>query len=117
MARHGLISLDDFTVVDGRSDGSYRFRRTTPLYPEWFVMSRAAIDPGIATRVKEALLAMTPDVEAARIARINGFVEPLSLQGMKAAMGGLGISPLDTGNYRVEETIGSARQSTVPPTN
>ncbi len=94
MARDGRISMDEFNVVDRRDDG-FPLVRTTPLYPEWSMMAGSFVDQRVATRLRNALLALTPEHPAAQSARINGFVPPISLNGMKLALAALKIPPFD----------------------
>ena len=49
----------------------------------------------LAQRVKAALLRLTSTTEAARIARINGFVEPLALDEWKVVVAALRIGLSD----------------------
>ena len=95
MARDGRISMDDFNVVDRRDDG-FPLVRTTPLYPEWSVMAGANVERAVANRMRNALMALTPEHPAAQSARINGFVPPISLHGMKLALAALRIPPFDS---------------------
>ena len=95
MAREGQISMDEFNVVDRRDDG-FPLARTTELYPEWSVMAGPNTDPRLATRMRTALLALSPEDRAAQAARINGFVPPISLTGMKMALAALRIPPFDS---------------------
>lgn len=95
MASAGRISLDDFTVVDERHEG-FPLMHTTPLYPEWMAMAGPTVDPALTARVRTALLSLRAGDLAARAANINGFLEPVSLVEMKAALAALRIPPFDT---------------------
>ena len=68
---------------------------TTVLYPEWYVAATAKTDAALAQRVKAALLRLASTTEAARVARINGFVEPLALDEWKAVVAALRIGLSD----------------------
>lgn len=95
MSKNGKISLDDFIIVDQRTDPEIQLLHTTVLYPEWFISATSKTDPNISTQLKEAVLKITPETEAAKAANIHGFIEPISLEGMREAMKALKISPFD----------------------
>ena len=115
MARDGRISMDEFNVVDRRDDG-FPLVRTTPLYPEWSMMAGSFVDHRVATRLRNALLALTPEHPAAQSARINGFVPPISLNGMKLALAALRIPPFDNLDLDTDTTAenGDAPTPSVP---
>ena len=114
MTREGRISMDEFNVVDRRDDG-FPLVRTTPLYPEWFVMAGPAIERSMANRMRNALLNLTPEHPAAQAARINGFVPPISLDGMKLALAALRIPPFDSLEIDPESSA-DADETTTPDT-
>jgi two-component system, LuxR family, sensor histidine kinase TtrS len=93
MAKEGKIRLDHFSVVDQKTDASLPLLHTTRLYPEWFMSSVGKTAPDLAEKVKAAILKLTPQAAAARAARIRGFIEPLSLDGMKEALRALKLAP------------------------
>lgn len=95
MANAGRISLDDVTVVDERHEG-FPLMHTTPLYPEWMAMAGPTVDQAVVDRVQAALYGLRAGDLAARAANINGFVEPVSLVEMKAALAALRIPPFDS---------------------
>lgn len=113
MARAGRISMDEFTVVDRRDDG-FPLVRTTPLYPEWSVMAGPGTDPRVASRMRRALMALTPDDLASQTARMNGFVPPISLTGMKLALAALRIPPFDQLELDPESAAEAGSGNTVP---
>ncbi|GAB6044141.1 phosphate/phosphite/phosphonate ABC transporter substrate-binding protein [Endothiovibrio diazotrophicus] len=91
MQREGKIKLDDFEIVDRRSDDGFPLLHTTALYPEWgFAALPGATD---TDAVKAALFKLKADMPAAQRAHIVGFVEPVSLDGLKAALKALHIAP------------------------
>lgn len=95
MAKEGKIKLDEFEIVDQRSGDGLPELHTTALYPEWYLFSLNGTDAGVAGKIKAASLNLKAGDEAAKDAKITGFVEPISLDGMKAALKALKIEPYD----------------------
>lgn len=95
MQKENKIKMDEFVVVDKVVDSSFPFVRTTVLYPEWYMSSLKGTDATKADKVKKAIMSLKADDEAAKTAKINGFIEPVSMDGMKAALKELKIKPYD----------------------
>ena len=95
MDKKGEIKINDFVVVDSRTDPELPFLHTTELYPEWCLVTAANTDPQLAETLKAAVLKIKPDSKAAQTAEINGFVEPLSYQMMVEMMKALKIPPFE----------------------
>jgi ABC-type phosphate/phosphonate transport system substrate-binding protein len=95
MAREGKIRLGNFTVVDQQRDSGFPLLHTTPLYPEWYIVSTAQTAPEIAAAVKTAALKLDAGNPAARSAQIRGFVEPIALDSMKDALRALKLPPYE----------------------
>ena len=95
MEKEGKLKVADFEIVDQKSGDNFAPVHTTVLYPEWYVAATAKTDAALAQRVKAALLRLTSTTEAARVARINGFVEPLALDEWKAVVAALRIGLSD----------------------
>jgi twitching motility protein PilJ len=76
MAKEGKISLDDFRVIDPMED-DFPFLRSTRLYPEWPMAKAAGTDDALASKVADALKALSKDSPAAQAASIVGWVDPL----------------------------------------
>jgi ABC-type phosphate/phosphonate transport system substrate-binding protein len=93
MEKEGKIRLEDFEVVAPRSDGNFPFPHTTALYPDWYITAMPDMDAALAAQVKAALLKLGPASEAVKAAQIRGFVEPLPIEPMKAAMRALKVLP------------------------
>lgn len=93
MEKEGKIKIEDFVIVDKRDDPGFPFLHSTTLYPEWFFSVTPKTDPKMAARVKTALLKMSHDTKASKEAGINGFVNALSLDGLKQAMKALKVAP------------------------
>ena len=95
MEKEGKLKVADFEIIDQKSGDNFAPVHTTMLYPEWYVAATAKTDAALAQRVKAALLRLTSTTEAARVARINGFVEPLALHEWKAVVAALRVGLSD----------------------
>jgi ABC-type phosphate/phosphonate transport system substrate-binding protein len=95
MAKEGKIALADFVVVDARQNGDFPIIHSTDLYPEWYLSVMPQVAPEVLARIKTALLHLTADMPAARSADVQGFVEPLPLDGIKEALRLLKMPPYD----------------------
>ncbi|ETX00894.1 MAG: hypothetical protein ETSY1_09600 [Candidatus Entotheonella factor] len=94
MAKAGKINMDDFVVVDHQDPNQeVPFVHTTQAYPEWYISAMPKTDEGIVKRLTAALLALPANSQAARVANIKGFVKPLPLDNLKAALKTLRVPP------------------------
>lgn len=95
MQKEGKIKMSNFTIVDQRTGDGLPLVHTTPLYPEWYLSAVSPRAKSLANPVKKAALQITPDMAVAKKAKIKGFVPPLSLKGMTAALKSLKITPFN----------------------
>jgi ABC-type phosphate/phosphonate transport system substrate-binding protein len=95
MAKDGTIRIDEFTIVDQRTDPDFPYLHTTALYPQWILSASSKTDPALAAKVKEIALKLPPDSKAAQSAKIKGFVEPLPLDELDKAMQAVKFPPYD----------------------
>jgi ABC-type phosphate/phosphonate transport system substrate-binding protein len=95
MQKEGKIKLNDFVVVDQRTGDGLPLLHTTELYPEWYLSALKGTDSALTTKVKDAALSLKPQDPAAHYAKIKGFVQPVSMDSMKAALKALKIKPYD----------------------
>ncbi|VAW68657.1 hypothetical protein MNBD_GAMMA09-2069 [hydrothermal vent metagenome] len=93
MQKEGKIKISDFVVIDQHASDELKPVHTTQHYPEWYLFSLNSVDSSIAEKIKAAALAIKADDAVAKKAKIKGFVEPISLDGMKSALTALKISP------------------------
>ena len=93
MQREGKIKLDEFVIVDQRDDAGFPLMHSTELYPEWCMSALPSASQADAGKMADALFKLTPDMPAASKARIEGFVQPVSLDGIKQALKTLQIAP------------------------
>ena len=95
MEREGKIKISDFIVVDQRTGDGFPLAHSTALYPEWYLSALSKTSRQMGKRVRRAAMKLTPNMRAAKTAKIKGFVDAVSLKGMKAAMKALRIPPYD----------------------
>lgn len=95
MAQDGTITLDEFEIVDQRTDPDFPYLHTTSLYPNWVLSVLPTADSAVATQVKDSILKLTPDSKAAQTAHIKGFVDALSLDDLRDAMKAIKLPPYD----------------------
>ncbi len=93
MQKEGKIKVDDFVVIDRREDAGFPFLHSTVLYPEWCFSALSQVSSEDAAKMAEALFSLKPDMPAAAKARIEGFVNPVSLDNIKQALKTLLIAP------------------------
>ncbi|MBN2124770.1 MAG: PhnD/SsuA/transferrin family substrate-binding protein [Deltaproteobacteria bacterium] len=77
MAAEGLIDMDEFRVLGKKDHKEFPFVCSTPLYPEWPLAKITKTPDDVARKVVEALKSLKPDQEAAKDAKIVGWVDPL----------------------------------------
>jgi twitching motility protein PilJ len=95
MEKEGKIKMDEFVIVDQNTTDGFPLAHTTALYPEWYLSSLKGSDTGKAEKIKMAALKLKPSDKAAKRAKIKGFVEPVSMDSMTAALKALKIKPFD----------------------
>jgi ABC-type phosphate/phosphonate transport system substrate-binding protein len=93
MARDGKIGKDDLDVLEPRKDKDFDYPHTTALYPEWYLSVLPKVNGATAAKLKTAVLNLKPEDPACASAKINGFVPPLPLAGMKDALKTLKLPP------------------------
>lgn len=93
MQREGKINMDDFVVVDQRTDPDFALVHSTVLYPEWCISAVSEAAKKSAGKISGSLFKLSPDSAAATKARIKGFIKPVSLTSIKQALKNLHIAP------------------------
>lgn len=93
MEKEGKISISDFEIVDRQQDDGFKFLHTTALYPEWCFSALPHINGSDAEKVTQTLMKISPEMPAASKARIDGFVVPVQMDGIKEALKALHIAP------------------------
>ena len=94
MAKEGLIDLSKIVVLDQKRDELPQLH-STELYPEWFLMAAENTNAELADKLKAAALSVKATNSAAKEAGIDGFVEAISLDGMKKALKALKLAPYE----------------------
>jgi ABC-type phosphate/phosphonate transport system substrate-binding protein len=102
MEQEGRIKIADFVIVDQRTDDGFDLVHSTDLYPEWYLSALPQVPVAVQAAVKAAALQLTPDMPAAQVARVKGFIEPLSLDGMQKVLKTLNIHLYDAAAARSE---------------
>lgn len=77
MASEGLITLDEFRILNPLRSPDYPFRHSTRLYPEWAFAKASATPERIAREVAVALLQLSREHPAARAGHYAGWTVPL----------------------------------------
>lgn len=93
MAQEGKIDLNEFKIIGSRSDDSFPYLHSTPLYPEWPLARTSRTTPELAKAVAEALYALEPHSEPAVGARISGWTVPLDYGAAEAVLRELEVAP------------------------
>jgi PAS domain S-box-containing protein len=93
LAAQGLISLDDFFIINRQENQTYPYLRSTATYPEWTMGRLKGVSDELGERVALALLAMPPDHPAARAASHAGWTIPQNYQPVREIMMELRLGP------------------------
>lgn len=94
MAKEGKVSMNDFTIIDQKSD-SLSNVHSTALYPEWCMSASKNANAGNKAKIKAALLKLVAATPASKKAKIVGFVEPLSLASLSGTLKSLKLPPFN----------------------
>lgn len=94
MAKEGRISLDEFEIIDRKIDGFANIHSTI-LYPEWYLVVTSKKGKQYAPKLATAALALSAEDEAAKKAKIMGFVEPLSRKNLDKMLRSMRLPPFD----------------------
>lgn len=95
MAKEGKISLDDFEIVDQRSEG-FANVHSTILYPEWYLLATSKEGKKHASNLTKAALTLSADHAAAKKAKINGFIQPISTKNLDDMLREMKLPPFDS---------------------
>jgi twitching motility protein PilJ len=77
MAAAGEIDLEEFKLITPKAHADFPFLCSTTLYPEWPLAKVASTPAAIADQVVVALKALKPADEAAKKAKVVGWVDAL----------------------------------------
>ena len=95
MAKEGKISMDDFEIIDKRSEG-FGNVHSTMLYPEWYLLATSEKGKEYAENMSQAALGLSTDHAAAKKAKIKGFVKVLSTKDLDAMLKAMQIAPFES---------------------
>jgi ABC-type phosphate/phosphonate transport system substrate-binding protein len=96
LEKEGKIKMADFDIVDARQGDGLALVHSTDLYPEWYLAAMPGVPTEVAAHIKTAVLRMTPDMAVTKTLGVQGFVEPLSLEGVKEMLRALKIPPYNS---------------------
>ncbi len=91
MEADGTIDLEDFKIINKKSNKDFPFVYSTTLYPEWPLAKVKATPDEIVKKVVEALKTIKQDDPVAKAAKIIGWVEPLDYTPVEDLQKQLGI--------------------------
>lgn len=95
MAAMGEISLNEFRIINSRSDPEFPFAHSTRLYPEWPFSKVKHTSSQLAEQVAVALLQMPHDHPAALAGQYAGWSIPLDYQPVHELFKELALPPYD----------------------
>ena len=91
MAAEGTIFVDDFKILDKRSNAGFPFVCSTTLYPEWPMARLAGTPAPLGEQVAAALMKLKPEDTAAKNAKVVGWSAPLDYTPVESLQKKLGI--------------------------
>jgi ABC-type phosphate/phosphonate transport system substrate-binding protein len=77
MAAGGSIFMDDFKIINPKSQKDFPFVCSTTLYPEWPLGRLASISTSLSDQVVASLKKMKADDPAAKAAKVVGWTSAL----------------------------------------
>ena len=77
LAAEGAIDMGDFKIINKKTHSDFPFKCSTQLYPEWPLAKVAGTPNSVVTAVVSALKAVKPEDEAAKSAKVVGWVDAL----------------------------------------
>lgn len=93
LVKEGKLSMEDVTVLNPIQDDGFAQVHTTPLYPEWFVVSQNTFGP--IAELADVLAQISADDDVAQSANILGFTDPMDVTPVLDAMRVARIAPYD----------------------
>ena len=106
MALEGSIDLQEFRVINQKSDPTFPLSHSTRLYPEWPFSKVKHTSNKLAQRVAVALFNMPGDHPAALAGKNSGWTIPLDYQPVHELMQELRLPPYqDVGRFTLLDAI------------
>lgn len=91
LAAEGAIDMGDFKIINEKTRADFPFKCSTQLYPEWPLASVAGTPETVAAAVVSALKAVKPEDDAAKSAKVVGWVDALDYAPVEALQKTLGV--------------------------
>lgn len=93
MIQEGKLKPDEVTIIDKKAN--FPQGLSTTLYPEWYLIAVNKADAATAAKVKAAALALKAESDAAKVAEIKGFIEPIDPGATTQMMKDMKVAPFD----------------------
>lgn len=93
MQQSGDIDMRYFRIINNKNDRTFPFFLSTKLYPEWAISALKTIPASDAKKVKQVLLSVGRESEAAIKGKYIGWIEPLDYQPVNKLMKRLKVGP------------------------
>jgi twitching motility protein PilJ len=77
LAAEGAIDMEDFKIVNAINHPGFPFKCSTQLYPEWPLAKVAGTPDNVVAAVVKALKSIKPSDDAAKSAKVVGWVDAL----------------------------------------
>ena len=93
MAMQGLIDLNDFKILNRKTNAKFPFLHSTHLYPEWPLAKLKHTSAELAKAVSLALLQLAEDSTAAKQSHSAGWTVPLDYTPVRNLYKNLNLPP------------------------
>lgn len=84
LAADGTIDMEDFKIINAKKHDGFPFKCSTQLYPEWPLAKVAGTPDSVVAAVVNALKSVKPSDDAAKSAKVVGWVEALDYTPVEA---------------------------------
>lgn len=84
LAAEGAIDMEDFKIINAKAHSGFPFKCSTQLYPEWPLAKVAGTPDAVVAAVVNALKAVKASDDAAKSAKVVGWVDALDYAPVEA---------------------------------
>ena len=105
LANKGVIRLQDFKVINAKSNKNFPFYHSTQLYPEWSFTKVRTTSSELSKKVALALLTMPAEHPAAIAGKYVGWTVPEDYQPVHDLMKELKVGPFHHHNEHIFEHL------------
>jgi twitching motility protein PilJ len=84
LAAEGAIDMEDIKIINAKTHSGFPFKCSTQLYPEWPLAKVAGTPDTVVAAVVDALKAVKPSDNAAKSAKVVGWVDALDYSPVEA---------------------------------